>query len=360
MLNVAAHFDTDYIDEISTIPEVQVLFGRLPIDFVGGGCDASLLPNVSKSQLEAYVAHARAKGIRFNYVINAPSTNNAEFTTEGRRELNQLLEFLASLDLESVTVASPFLALYIRRNFRALKLKASANFAIDSVEKGRQVRDMGVEILVLDPLLVNRDFAALRAIRRALGDEIEILVNNNCLLNCPFLGYHQNYLGAASRSSQESPSADFCYAHCSRQRTSDAVAWIKADWVRPEDLAVYEEVGYTRFKVTDRCAPRDVLIRRARAYADRKYDGNLLDLIQHYYYRDSIEPSTYARNVHIDNAALDGFLRRFTQGRCNGRDCDAACDHCAAFARRAVRIDAQFTEAVAARKDREIASLLEP
>jgi collagenase-like PrtC family protease len=187
MLNVAANFEDEYLDELSKYPEVRVVFGRLATDFVGGGCESALLKDISRQRLQSYVQRAKEKGIAFNYVINSPSVNNEEHSSHGKGELNRLLEFLSSLDLESVTIANPFLVLYIKRNFPNLRTKASANFAIDSLEKARYVRNMGIDILVLDPLLINRDFAALRAIRQALGDEIEILVNNNCLMNCPFL-----------------------------------------------------------------------------------------------------------------------------------------------------------------------------
>jgi len=50
----------------------------------------------------------------------------------------------------------------------------------------------------------------------------------------------------------------------------------------PEDLSLYEEMGYDRFKVVERDLPTPVMVSRVRAYAERRYDGNLLDLVQPY------------------------------------------------------------------------------
>ena len=53
-----------------------------------------------------------------------------------------------------------------------------------------------------------------------------------------------------------------------------------ADWIRPEDLVHYEALGYDSFKLAGRNLPTEVLITRLKAYAGRRYDGNLLDLVQ--------------------------------------------------------------------------------
>lgn len=358
IFNVATYYDNKYLEEVSKFKEVKVLYGKLPSDFVGGGCETSLLNDISRDYLVSFIKDAKQKGISFNYVINAPSINNDEYSKEGRKQLDELLDFLQGLDLESVTVANPFMVMYIKKNFEKLRLKASANFNIDSVEKAKHVKSLGTDILVLDPLLVNRDFKALKEIRKAIGEEIEILLNNNCIMNCSFLNYHQNYLGANSRGIQNQNKIDFCYTNCSKLRITDPIYWIKGEWVRPEDISVYQEIGYNRFKITDRCAPQEILLKRIKAYANKKYEGNLLDLIQHYYYRDSVSPLEYQNNVFIDNSKLDGFIQFFVAGKCNGRDCNYSCRHCSDYAQKAVRINPEFKKKWQELKEKELESIL--
>ena len=60
--------------------------------------------------------------------------------------------------------------------------------------------------------------------------------------------------------------------------------YLRANWIRPEDLHLYEELGYHNFKIVERNTPTQILLERVKAYAERRYDGNLLDLVQNYAY----------------------------------------------------------------------------
>jgi len=52
----------------------------------------------------------------------------------------------------------------------------------------------------------------------------------------------------------------------------------------PEDLHYYEKLGYETFKIVERNTPTQILLERVKAYSERRYDGNLLDLVQNYAY----------------------------------------------------------------------------
>lgn len=355
-LNIATNFDERLIKEAAKYKEVTVLFGKATDDFVGGGVDKSLLNSVSFDMVEKYIKLAKEYGIDFNYVINAPTIANSEFTNDGKEKLKSLLERLNDLSLESVTVANPFIVTYIKNNFKNIRIKASANMAIDSVEKARKVRKMGVDILVLDPLLVNRDFKTLKKIKEEIGGELEIIVNNNCLMDCPYLNYHSNFLGLLNVVNKESK--DFCYINCSSSRLANLVNYLKSDIIRPEDLHIYEEMGYERFKIIDRCTPTEYLIKRIRAYAERNYNGNLLDLIQHFGYKDCVDPNQYIENIFIDNKALEGFLDYFVSGHCDGRNCLESCKHCANFADKAIRVNKEFVSKTLADKKTELENII--
>lgn len=359
ILNVAnSCFSEKFLEDVSKFSTVKILFGKLPDDVIGGGCDAALLPDVSKDRMVEYIRKAYSKGILFNYVINSPHLNDLETSENGKKRIRELLDFLNTLPLESVTVANPFLIMFIKKNYKNLRIKASANFMVDSVDKAVKLKQMGVDIIVLDPLLVNRNFETLKKIRSVIGEEIELIVNNNCLLNCPMLTYHQTNLGLSSQGDGCQTSQDLCYNLCSRLRISDACYYIKGDWIRPEDLHYYEEMGYDRFKIIDRCVPPDIMIKRIKAYTDRKYSGNLLDLIQHYCYQDEIDRKEYFNSVYIDNSKLNGFLEYFISGKCDGRDCSPSCNYCQEFAEKSITMDKSFKDKWSEKKIDSINSLL--
>jgi hypothetical protein len=82
---------------------------------------------------------------------------------------------------------------------------------------------------------------------------------------------------------------DWCFLRCTEMKLRDPVNYIRSEWIRPEDLRLYEEMGYDLFKVTERDLPTPVMVNRVRAYAARRYDGNLLDLVQPYALREDRE-----------------------------------------------------------------------
>ena len=157
------------------------------------------------------------------------------------------------------------------------------------------------------------------------------------------------------------------------------VHYIRSEWIRPEDLPLYEEMGYDLFKLAERDIPTEMMMLRVKAYSERHYDGNLLDLIQAYGFKGVKENHSYYKHglgwllrfilrpslanplrmlplkrlaelrgmtrpiegkppVYIDNRALDGFMERFKTTSCVGVDCEE-CRWCHEFAAKAITID---------------------
>jgi hypothetical protein len=172
---------------------------------------------------------------------------------------------------------------------------------------------------------------------------------------------------------------DWCFLQCTEMKLRDPVNYLRSEWIRPEDLHVYEDLGYDLFKIAERDIPTPFMVKRVRAYAGRRYDGNLLDLIQPYAFHGVKENDRYYRRgpgwilrfllrpllvnparmmllkrvadlrhmtrplageapVYIDNRALDGFLDRFRESGCRDVDC-GECRWCHEFVPKAVRID---------------------
>lgn len=56
---------------------------------------------------------------------------------------------------------------------------------------------------------------------------------------------------------------------------------IKMNFIRPEDLKLYNTIGINHFKITGRTGSTDYILKVARAYADGYLDGNVLELWKH-------------------------------------------------------------------------------
>jgi len=156
---------------------------------------------------------------------------------------------------------------------------------------------------------------------------------------------------------------------CTRRRLAHPELFLMSRWIRPEDLHVYEALGVEEFKIIDRSRSTAWLLRATKAYASRRYDGNLLDILSlellgdPHGFHPKIEEQSRARltqldteerrltlrmfqlrqrllalNVTIDNAALSDFLQGFRKIRCAETFCDD-CRYCHRHAERAVRFD---------------------
>lgn len=338
-------FDNDLIDYFAD-NGVTSVYGKLPVDFMGGGHETAMLRSVGWKELKEHIQHCRQYGIDFNYVMNSTCMGLSEFDNEARRRIFNFFDLVSEAGVGSVTVSNPNLLQMIKTNHEHLKVKVSACCYVKSVGEVKYWEDLGADIIVLDPLQVNRDFKTLKGIARVAKAELELIVNNNCFQYCPEIYNHQNFLSHSSHHSlKHSIEQDYSYNWCSRERLREPANFLIADWIRPEDVTHYEQIGYKRFKFTDRNTPVEFLKKRAAAYHARHYDGNLLDLIQHFAYRDSVEADAYLSNIHIDNRKLDDYLKIFLRSECKAKDCGDKCRYCFDYATDAITRNVEFCEA---------------
>ena len=247
---------------------VTEVYGKLPSDAVGGGRLSQLLPAVSMASLRQHAELCRAHGIGFNYLLNASASDNLEYTRAGQNSITSLVDKLWDMGITRFTVATPYLLKFLKSHYPKAWVKISVFAQVGDVRKARQWEDMGADEVVLDSLLVNREFRLLAEIRRGVKIPLQLLVNNNCDYGCSLSPYHMNVLASGSRRGSKTQGIlpDYCYLHCTAQKLREPARFLMADWVRPEDLVHYERLGYDNFKLSGRNMPTEVLLRRTKAY----------------------------------------------------------------------------------------------
>jgi len=160
-------------------------------------------------------------------------------------------------------------------------------------------------------------------------------MNNLCLYQCPYEYYHHDGLGHASQNYNplRGSYVDYCVLRCTLDRLRDVSQVIKCRWVRPEDIHIYEDLGIDMFKISSRAMPTDKILRAAKAYSSRHYQGNLYDILNvvppKAGFASSALPGEQGNGIgsppryYIDNQALEGFVDFFRK-----LDCSSGCDHC--------------------------------
>jgi collagenase-like PrtC family protease len=386
--SVACNFEDALLEGLRGYP-VYEIYGKLAADYFGGGRPSFYLPEVSRAALAAFVRKTHDHGIAFNYLLNASAMGNTEFTREGQRQMEEMLEWLDGSGVDSVTVANVYFLRLVKHRHPRLKVRISSHRFTDTPRKVRFWVDNGADYIVVSEVNIHRELRVLEAMQRAAqGVELQLIVNNWCRQDCAIAGNHAVSLSNASQTGSKGFPLDYCSIVCNDLRLREPVNYLRANWIRPEDLVHYEKLGYHNFKIVERNTPTQILLDRVKAYSERRYDGNLLDLVQNYSYayekmgdkaKDAysyrrmlkyfvkpqainllkftkviefgktasvLYPRLGPNPVQIDNRALDGFFDRFLHEGCQDVDCED-CRYCHTWAEKVVHIDPEWKERMA-------------
>ena len=347
-LLVPTNWDTRLIAPLSQIGADIQIFGVLPTSIMGSGMSGPDIAQMTVKQAEDYIELAHSAGLTFNYLLNAPCLNNMEWQEDTHRELLLHLEWLSHAEVDSVTIAIPYLLELIKSQFPHLKVEVSTIAHVNSVARAKLFESMGADSIILDTN-TNRDFKLLKAIREAVGCDLGVLTNSLCLYQCPYEYYHNNTLAHATQNHNPLNGfyIDYCVLNCALSRLSDTSQFIKSRWIRPEDIHIYQEIGIDFFKIGGRAMPMEWIVNATSAYASLHYAGNLYDILSVLApkVKDATLPLSSAQittinlpsEVYIDNQALSGFIDFFEKQDCLS-GC-AHCDYCQKIADKVVKLD---------------------
>lgn len=361
-ISLATNFDDSLIDKIKDYP-VYEIYGKLKNDFIGGGRPDNTLVSIEKDIFEQHVKKVRDAGIKFNYLLNGSCLSNNEQDINWQNNFKEFLNYLKSVGVNALTVTNPYVLQFVKKYYpKDFTIRVSTFACIDSYEKAKYWEEMGADYICTDFVKINRDFKTLKYMVDNLKHaKIEILVTNSCLKNCPMIHTHTNALSHASTiNNKKNNYEDWSLLYCQKKELENLEEYIKSPWVRPEDIKYYEEIGIEHFKITERDFPTSELVKRVKAYTERCYNGNLLDLIQGHgcvaddkiefkknkvFTRKEIYEEVKRvrglgrvrecdRHIYIDNKKLENFINFFVENKCTNQ-CDK-CKYCEKIAQKAI------------------------
>lgn len=171
--------------------------------------------------------------------------------------------------------------------------------------------------ILLDRSL-NRDLDTLahvvRKIRQRFPDiGIELLANEGCMPHCPFKLSHDAYIALANVEGRDSTFHLNRGLGCVRILEEEPHRILQSPFIRPEDMELYLYHVDT-LKLCGRTLGTEFLQRLITAYLGRKYEGNLLDLLDAAHWM--------ADSLYVDNSSLSfDFANMLSM-------CDGQCAHC--------------------------------
>lgn len=370
--SVPTNWQDDLLPQFNS-PEITEVYGKLAEDFVGGGRNAYSLPNVSKKRVANYIRDIHKNDCEFNYLLNASCLGGKEFTSKGQKQIFRLLDWLVKTGVDSVTVSLPYLAEMIRKNFPSVKIAVSVMAHVDSIEKAKFWESLGAYSITLVHTKLNRDFKLLEQLRKNIKCQLQLMANNHCIYNCPLEEYHELFASHGSQSGYSNGNFifDYCYLTCRYKKIIQPALLISSPWIRPEDVSLYDEIGIDNIKLVDRRLPSAELIKIIKAYINKRYEGNLLELfptlggaspvnlsnillrIKHFFRPSAanifmvfkLKDLLETIDIFIDNRALDGFINFFLTHNCRLISCDD-CGYCQEIANKVVKIDKDYQDKI--------------
>ena len=334
---------------------------------------------MDRKALASYVDAVHRNGMEFDYLLNAACLGNREWTGPFNKELHALLNWLSDIRVDTITIVAPILLQIIKKNYPHFKVKVGIYAQVDTVKRAQYWENMGADGINLESFSMNRDFEKLARIREAVHCDLPLIANHFCQPNCPYQIQHQNGHAHAS-STKRRFLIDYPILQCNRNRFTNPRLMISAGWIRPEDIGHYEALGYSTFKLIERNIPSEDLLRRAKAYHERRFDGNFAEILFSWGFKKhppnfswwhfmrtfgpwNVSPRRYRMMqdflrlqgffytqdhmpVHIDSRKIPAdFIEHFKRGNCADRACEQ-CGYCERIAREAVSIEPEFLEQV--------------
>ncbi|MDD5281760.1 MAG: U32 family peptidase [Candidatus Omnitrophica bacterium] len=314
-LTVPTNWQDDLLSAFSD-SNIGCVYGKIGGDFIGSG---SLLHDLgfklSKKGISDYIKKIHKQEKTFRYIIDVSCLDNAEWTRAGQKRIRNLLDRLLSFGVDSVSVAMPYLVELIKRQYPKLLVEISLVAEVDNAVRAKRWEDLGADTITLASYKINRNFQLLKEIRNAVKCNLQLTANQCCPSNCIDYGFNANLLSHIKDRERR----DNVGIHCASQQDQRDAGFeiISAQWIRPEDIHYYEEIGIDSLQLLDSGIGSKDILRIIDAYSKRLYPGNLAELIP-VFLRHTPE------RIFINNSALDKFIGYFVEGKCLG-----LCDECA-------------------------------
>ncbi|HHL35560.1 MAG TPA: hypothetical protein ENJ30_14470 [Desulfobulbaceae bacterium] len=206
----------------------------------------------------------------------------------------------------------------------ALEAVPGANCMLDSYDKVSTWLDYIGDTLFRQPgkILLDRSLNrnldqlahTIRLIREKIpGIQIEVLANEGCLFRCPFKLSHDAYIGLANVSGKDSTFRLNRELGCVRLLGNEPYRILRSPFIRPEDTETYL-CHVDTIKLCGRTLGGEFLQNVIQAYIARRYEGNLLDLLDAAHW--------LAEYLHVDNSMLSFDLVDMLSL------CDGDCNRC--------------------------------
>jgi len=270
---------SDYRDVIG---EVYFPWGDLPSGRAALATRRGYTDWTSQRRMEADLIRIRETGAKLDLLFNANCYAGKAISLQLRNQVGSILDHLQEAvgGVETITTTSLFIARIVKDFYPGIEVRASVNMRLGTIQAMEDASAW------FDGFYVQRDFnrdlsrlGELKSWADATGKKLYLLANSGCFRHCAGQTFHDN-LVAHDSEIDETQNVPGFEPHLCWNLLKEKSHWkriLQATWIRPEDLHHYASL-FPLIKLATRMHSRPRLV--IQAYADGRYDGNLLDLFE--------------------------------------------------------------------------------
>lgn len=237
------------------------------------------IPNADNNTIAEVINFLSEKSIHSNVLLNAACFGNKQFKKNFLSSLEDYLDLLKKNKVKYLTIADPFLIEFILNNFDFFEIVVSSVANVRRFNTINYFDDLGVSRIIVSPDK-NQDLDFLEKANKEYTADIEVILNEGCISECPFKQYHHRSTAHKNLNNTENYDyinnyIDFCSGMC-RERPN-IIEDIPV--ISPNDISLYKKKGLNYFKVAGRNMRLEWIIKTFNRYVDRNFEGNLIELM---------------------------------------------------------------------------------
>ena len=263
------------------------------------------------SKIEKLLFKCRELNIDTILLLNATINSNNAFSKDKLSKLFQYIETSILIWLTSISVTNMLYMKILKKRFPNLKYFSSVNCRLKNIEQSIFFKELWIDILTLDRD-INRDLELIKKIKNRTGLEIQLMLNEPCIKNCPFRNTH---FETVSYNSEQIFSGEFEDYTCYPMIKENRRIFFRIPFIRPEDLKHYNGL-INHYKLVTRDASNDKIRFMLDSYISENYNLNIVELFD-------IETTQYLSKLNISNKKLNelDFFNKI-------KNCPWDCENC--------------------------------
>ncbi len=257
--------------------------------------------------------------IRSIMLFNATSEWSKTWSIKSMLSKISYMKKIQKLWLNAVSITNMLHVQFIKKAIPKIIIYSSVNCNVKEIEMAKHFKDLWVDILTI-PEEKNRDFKFIKNLKEKLNFQVQVMLNEWCIRNCPFRDIHCTISSHwwEFDESWKKFNADWLIPsyHCVGMFKRNKKMIFRSCFIRPEDIWFYKnKVDY--FKIVSRDFNTKKIEKVLNAYIKQKYNWNLFDIVDF-----PVDPKGWSIS-YIDNELLTkkDFFNKIQK-------CPSDCDNC--------------------------------